>query len=50
LRSGRMPTLFARNNLVRNPHQVRAGRARARSAERDERGRFSKRRAEQLSE
>ncbi len=29
-----------RHALVRNPHQVRAGRARARSAERDERGRF----------
>jgi hypothetical protein len=29
-----------RRTLVRNPHQVRAGRARARSAERDERGRF----------
>jgi hypothetical protein len=25
---------------VRNPHQVRAGRARARNAPRDERGRF----------
>jgi len=29
-----------RHALVRNPHQVRAGRARARSAARDERGRF----------
>jgi len=29
-----------RRTLVRNPHQVRAGRARARSAARDERGRF----------
>jgi hypothetical protein len=27
-------------SLVRNPHQVRAGRARARNAPRDERGRF----------
>jgi len=26
--------------LVRNPHQVRAGRARARNVRRDERGRF----------
>ena len=29
-----------RHALVRNPHQVRAGRARARNAPRDERGRF----------
>src|SRR5438552_892956 len=29
-----------RRALVRNPHQVRAGRARARNATRDERGRF----------
>ncbi len=29
-----------RRPLVRNPHQVRAGRARARNAPRDERGRF----------
>jgi hypothetical protein len=29
-----------RHALVRNPHQVRAGRARARNAARDERGRF----------
>ena len=29
-----------RRTLVRNPHQVRAGRARARKARRDEPGRF----------
>ncbi len=29
-----------RRSLVRNPHQVRAGRARARKAPRDEHGRF----------
>jgi hypothetical protein len=29
-----------RRSLARNPHQVRAGRARARNATRDERGRF----------
>jgi len=29
-----------RHALVRSPHQVRAGRARARNARRDERGRF----------
>lgn len=31
-----------RHALRRNPHRVRAGRARARTAERDEQGRFRK--------